>query len=355
MDFETAIKKYKVERYESDQARYNDIENLRKEFISKFSIEKVKNMSLDDYVLGKDNWDSFCYWVETKTRELGSMQGATSLKFGLYFARKEEVTRGIKDSEGYVFSTKYSNRDEAFEDIRNELIKLIVAGANNDYATIDQCNITPMFKGKILSLYYLDKYICISSPEHIAHFTKKLGLSDSNNIFETKEKIAKTKFKNNISKDWNNYIYENFLYYWAAPLQVSANILTEEQTESYFNEKDPNASFVYEEKLVKARKINVEITKELKKIYGNCCQLCGKAFDGKYGDVVTEGHHIDYFSKSQNNDANNIMIVCPNHHRIIHKMNPTFDRETLSFKYKNGYIDKIILDKHLKNGEHINK
>lgn len=348
MSFEEAIKKFKDEHYDSVMQEYESIVELRHEFVNKFSIDKIKNMEIDEYVLGKENYkNTFCYWVETKTRELGSIQGSTSLKFGLYFTGKKEVTRGTKDEDGYVFIKKYANRHEAFENIKSELIKLIVAGANSDYETINACEITPMFKGKILSLYYLDKYICISSPDHISHFTKRLKISESENIFEAKEKIMRTKLRSPISKDWNNFVYENFLYYWAEPVQVTADILTEEQIEGYFNEKDPNASIVYEEKMVKARKLNMEIIKDLKKLYNNSCQICGKPFGSEYGDVVIEGHHIIYFSVSENNDADNILIVCPNHHRIIHKLNPIFDRETLTYIYPNGYKETLKTNKHL--------
>ena len=33
-------------------------------------------------------------------------------------------------------------------------------------------------------------------------------------------------------------------------------------------------------------------------------------------------HHIDYFTRSQNNDSTNIIIISPNDYRIIHKNNP---------------------------------
>ena len=33
-------------------------------------------------------------------------------------------------------------------------------------------------------------------------------------------------------------------------------------------------------------------------------------------------HHIDYFTRSQNNDSTNIIIISPNYHCIIHKNNP---------------------------------
>ena len=39
-------------------------------------------------------------------------------------------------------------------------------------------------------------------------------------------------------------------------------------------------------------------------------------------------YEIDYFTRSMNNNADNIMVVCPNHHGIIHDRDPIFDKET---------------------------
>ena len=36
---------------------------------------------------------------------------------------------------------------------------------------------------------------------------------------------------------------------------------------------------------------------------------------------------IFYFTRSQNNDSTNIIIISPNYHRIIHKNNPHFNRK----------------------------
>lgn len=66
-----------------------------------------------------------------------------------------------------------------------------------------------------------------------------------------------------------------------------------------------------------------------------------------YGSHVAEAHHIDYFIKSLNNDASNQLIVCPNHHSIIHDVDPVFDRKNMIYRYKNGFEEKIMLNKHL--------
>jgi predicted restriction endonuclease len=67
----------------------------------------------------------------------------------------------------------------------------------------------------------------------------------------------------------------------------------------------------------------------------------------EYGSHIAEAHHIDYFVNSLNNDANNQMILCPNHHSIIHDVNPFFDRKRLIYIYKNGFEEKLMLNQHL--------
>jgi hypothetical protein len=106
-------------------------------------------------------------------------------------------------------------------------------------------------------------------------------------------------------------------------------------------------SFLKKEKIVKIRKLDRKITDRLKQIYQCRCQICGQYIGEKYDAEVIHSHHIDYFSTSLNNNANNILIVCPNHHGIIHTANPQFDRNTKRFIYPNGYEEELELNVHL--------
>ena len=94
-------------------------------------------------------------------------------------------------------------------------------------------------------------------------------------------------------------------------------------------------------------KLNQKIGQNLKLLYGYRCQICGKVIGEEYGSHIAEAHHIDYFVNSLNNDASNQMVVCPNHHSIIHDANPEFIRADLTFKYQNGYIERLAINKHL--------
>lgn len=114
-----------------------------------------------------------------------------------------------------------------------------------------------------------------------------------------------------------------------------------------FDIQDDTAGFKEKDQIVKIRKLNKKIGDNLKRLYGYRCQICGKLIGEEYGSHVVEAHHIDYFVKSLNNDASNQIIVCPNHHSIIHDVNPVFDRRRLLYLYANGFDEKIVLNQHL--------
>lgn len=123
--------------------------------------------------------------------------------------------------------------------------------------------------------------------------------------------------------------------------------ITETELEEYLNFEDDRASLnrMYKEVLV--RKYAKEKINMLKRIYGYRCQLCGVNAGADYDTDIAEAHHIKYFSESVDNSSDNILILCPNHHSIIHKLCPEFDFENLQYVYQNGKVDKIVLNLHL--------
>jgi hypothetical protein len=112
-------------------------------------------------------------------------------------------------------------------------------------------------------------------------------------------------------------------------------------------DKDDIGSIAFGSQLAKYRKLDRTFGEELKKAYGCRCQICGLPIGAEYGTRVSNTHHIEYFSRSLDNSPSNLLIVCPNHHSIIHATDPLFIRETASFKYPNGYEEKLKLNEHL--------
>lgn len=119
------------------------------------------------------------------------------------------------------------------------------------------------------------------------------------------------------------------------------------ENEIEYEMEDKSSGIEKKLQIVKIRKLNRKIGENLKLLYGYRCQICGQVIGEKYGSHIAEAHHIDYFVNSLNNDANNQMIVCPNHHSVIHDANPVFDRRRMVYRFDNGVEERISLNKHL--------
>ena len=120
-----------------------------------------------------------------------------------------------------------------------------------------------------------------------------------------------------------------------------------EAADDTFFMADESASVVKKQLLVKYRKMDRSIIRMLKEFYDYRDEISGEKIGSQYGDSVVEAHHIDYFTKSQNNDSTNIIIISPNYHRIIHKNNPHFNRNEFKFEFLNGEVLKLKLYDHL--------
>ena len=123
--------------------------------------------------------------------------------------------------------------------------------------------------------------------------------------------------------------------------------LPETVAEGILDGTDESAGIILRTKVCKIRRLTRTIGNDLKKAYGYRCQICGEYIGEQYGSNLIHAHHIEYFTKSMNNNADNIMIVCPNHHGIIHDQNPVFNRKEKRFYYPNGYVEGLKLNIHL--------
>lgn len=206
---EKEIYEFEVQRKELTKD-FTKLSKLRERFVSSFQIDQIDNLSLDEYVVGKQSKKSFCYRIETELKELGNMKGSTSDKFGVYYGKKG------KDKEvRYRFTGKYgTNAEEAFIDVKAEITKLLNAGLNEDSTSIVKSKIAPLFRYKLLGTYFPDKYLNVYSKDHLDYFIGEFGInSKSKSIFGKQTSLLEFKNNNEISKEWTNLEFSRFLYY----------------------------------------------------------------------------------------------------------------------------------------------
>lgn len=84
---------------------------------------------MEEYSLGNGD-DTFSKWVEFNTKELGDIRGSVAYKHGI-FKNSKEKNPSSGDSQyitdgTYSWRRKYgSTRNEAFENVKNRLFRLL--------------------------------------------------------------------------------------------------------------------------------------------------------------------------------------------------------------------------------------
>lgn len=94
---------------------------------------------------------------------------------------------------------------------------------------------------------------------------------------------------------------------------------------------------------------NRQLVHDLNGFYAGRCQLC--AFDSPtlYSVDSAESHHVVYRSRGGPDVLENLVLLCPNHHTVVHATDATFDYGKLAFQFPNGRVEPLCLNKHLKS------
>lgn len=180
----------------------------RGEFLEAFPIEKLKSMQLDEYVIGLQR-PTFCDRVEVRTRPWAGINGATALKFGVYFGSTKSDS--IKK---YRFAKRFGEDPEsAFQAVRQAILDLVEAGAADpiDFDLIDENPLSQLFKAKILSLYFPDTFINVCSSDHLEEIGQTLGVPKMSPS-RYQRAIALLKQRNPTTQKWSNPKFTEFLY-----------------------------------------------------------------------------------------------------------------------------------------------
>lgn len=128
------------------------------DFQQKWTLDRVQNMTLDEYTsVGGSSRDDFCYWLESKLDEIGSIWGGSAFKFGIYRCNKPEKDRiegKRKYESGYAWLVKYGDtKEQVFKTIKSKIIEIIKASKVNDLEQIDSIDFSPAIKWKIAFHY----------------------------------------------------------------------------------------------------------------------------------------------------------------------------------------------------------
>ncbi|WP_255569496.1 AAA family ATPase [Cellulophaga sp. HaHa_2_95] len=177
------------------------VEDLNNTFLNKFKKENLKHLKLEDYALGTDTLDNFCYWIEYKLSHTGKYTGQANKGKIYWDSENEEYKKSgfVKDIE---------NDEDAMKKVA-ELLDKIISEELDNY---------PIGKGfvlKILNTYHPDTYFPINSETCLSNFLKLVKEEDSSLNYIEKNKKVQAFFQSMKSKynsDITNYEFMYFLF-----------------------------------------------------------------------------------------------------------------------------------------------
>lgn len=123
---------------------------------------------------------------------------------------------------------------------------------------------------------------------------------------------------------------------------------SEEQLSLLLKHEHTGVSEYTKQEILTSYKRDRKLVEELNTLYGGRCQVTGFDSPLVYGVPTAEVHHIVYRSRGGLDELDNLVLLCPNLHTVIHKTDATFDYRKLAFQFPNGRVEPLVLNFHLK-------
>lgn len=148
-----------------------DLQAVRDAFVRTFPLERLPALTLEEYVIGHGDQDNFCYWLEQRTRNLGSIAGGAASKFGVFWSAKNDA---------YRFNEMFNSPEDAMKRILGGVVRAAGKLEQGDVAGTDSATSEAMgdnkytMRLKALSLYFPERLLPIFNPEHLKHFLRAL-------------------------------------------------------------------------------------------------------------------------------------------------------------------------------------
>ena len=173
-------------------------------------------MTLDQYAERDEKRDSFCFWLESKTFELGSIWGGSAYKFQIYRCRTAPNPRtGQLSGEGYAWNSKHGkDAEEVFEKVRKAVCKIANYADEGNFKAIDEIDVFGgVCKWKIAFLYSHKQLIPIYSRDKLVPIAAKQGIKNCEGM--PTSKIQEALFEKKGDQDlfvYYDYLLESISY-----------------------------------------------------------------------------------------------------------------------------------------------
>lgn len=160
---------------------------LRDEFVQRFPKDQIRNLTKEQYALGHDqSKESFCYWLEWKTKTLGSVAGGSVSKWGLWWDRAANT---------WKYNQVYRDADHALQTLTDGLADLITAVEAGHFDQLDAIADKKLgayrnaLRAKPLYLYFPHEFVPIASVDHLQRFLQYVGLPSGGGVLTMNRRL----------------------------------------------------------------------------------------------------------------------------------------------------------------------
>lgn len=177
--------KHAIQTYNVEERDIN-YEELLTAFTRRFPMNKLGNMTLDDYCVGwgDANKDNFCYWIETKLKPLGYYSPGSAKAYLLYWDKHEEKYM----VSGYLNAMPNQAPEILMNTLASDIYSMVKNNNPNEYVS----KFGNSFMLKLLNTYYPNIYAPINSKRHIDNIIALFEIKcDTDDIFERNKVIYK--------------------------------------------------------------------------------------------------------------------------------------------------------------------
>lgn len=87
------------------------------------------------------------------------------------------------------------------------------------------------------------------------------------------------------------------------------------------------------------------LVESLRERYAGRCQLCGWSPRAIYRSDLCEGHHLRWLGRGGEDSLHNLVLLCPNHHRAVHRLDAPFDWKGMGFMF-GSTVQRLELLEH---------
>ena len=213
---EQALKEFDRQGAASD---VRHAEEQLSELLSRFPLSEWPKMTLQQYALGQqESEDTFCRWMEFRSRDVGSIRGGSARKLIVY---------KHKDKPGWYFPKEFKDEMQAWETLRSEFIQAFELARRGEWDEIDELPTLargPALRLKTLHLYFPDAILPIFSAEHLRHFLHLVkpsegGTSGYDVVRLNRSLLAALEAVPGLA-GWKRKEQERFLYGWSHPKET---------------------------------------------------------------------------------------------------------------------------------------